>query len=80
MSPCNIDHSVEDVKKKLEEQSPFLLSELAEKCANFLTVPRSQNDLNELFHHLKKYDLASEEEREVRNKKITSLFEKNILK
>ncbi|KKI90275.1 hypothetical protein WQ54_20070 [Bacillus sp. SA1-12] len=75
MSYCTIDHSLEDVKKKLEEQSPFLLPELAEKCANYLIVPRSQNELNELFHFLKKYDLATMEEREIRNKKIAAFIE-----
>ncbi|MGM0876583.1 MAG: hypothetical protein ACQEWV_17940 [Bacillota bacterium] len=76
MSSCNLDHSLDDVKKKLADQRPFLLPDLTEKCSQYLTAAQSQNDLNELFHLLKKYDLASDEEKEIRNQKLAAFFEK----
>lgn len=74
MSNCNIDHSSEDVKKKLQEQSPFLHTKLVEKCLLFLSTATSQIELNELFHLLKKYDLSTDEEKNVRNRKIEALI------
>ncbi|MCM3442315.1 hypothetical protein AB3Z07_15335 [Metabacillus halosaccharovorans] len=73
MSNCKIDHSSEDVKKKLQEQSPFLNTILVEKCLLFLSTDTSQTELNELFHLLKKYDLSTDEEKNVRNRKIEAL-------
>ncbi len=70
---CNIDHSMDDVKKKLEFQSAFLPEGLYRSSDNFLKEYPTQEELNELFHLLKKYDLASEEERAERNRKITAL-------
>ncbi len=70
MGTCNIDHSHEDVVKKLESQESFLPDELAAKLAQFLKGENKQETLNELFHLLKKYDLASASEREERNKKL----------
>lgn len=74
MGTCNIDHSQEDVTKKLDSQRDFLSSDTADKISRFLTAPRPQAELNELFHLLKKYDLASEEEQTERNKKIDALI------
>jgi hypothetical protein len=68
-----MDHSVEDVVKKLNDQKPFLPDELAEKTAQFLKSGHRQETLNELFHLLKKYDLADEEERLERNEKLAGL-------
>ncbi|WP_408007684.1 hypothetical protein ACJROX_23775 [Pseudalkalibacillus sp. A8] len=70
---CNIDHSLEDVTKKLESQSAFLPGELYMSSVNFLNSNPTQEELNELFHLLKKYDLAPQEERIERDKKITGL-------
>ena len=36
MSRCRIDHSLEEVRKKLEEQQPCLPQELHSKCQHFL--------------------------------------------
>jgi len=69
---CNIDHSHEDVVQKLESQKSFLPDGLDAKLAQFLKGENKQETLNELFHLLKKYDLASESEREERNKKLTA--------
>ncbi|MBM6618036.1 group-specific protein [Bacillus suaedaesalsae] len=70
---CKLDHSLEDVTKKLEEQKTFLPVGLYTKCMNFLSQSPSQLQLNELFHLLKKYDLASDDEKLVRNGKLTEL-------
>lgn len=74
MSSCPIDHTVEDVKKKLAEQAPFLPTELHESCQQFLEKPQTQEALNEVFHLLKKYDLASDEEREKRQTAFWALL------
>lgn len=61
MNSCPIDHTPKDVQKKLAEQQPFLPQELYQKCQQFLEEERDQNTLNDLFHLLKKYDLATAE-------------------
>jgi len=71
---CNIDHSHESVMKKLKNQEAFLPAELNEKIHRFLDGDLSQETLNEVFHLLKKYDLSSGEEREVRNKKFAAIM------
>ncbi|MBO8171939.1 MAG: group-specific protein [Bacillaceae bacterium] len=73
MGECKLDHSLEDVKKKLQDQSPYLGQELTEKVASFLDKSISQAELNEMFHLLKKYDLAEESERRRRDEKIKQL-------
>ncbi|HDR7759438.1 hypothetical protein [Bacillus cereus] len=67
---CNIDHSIEDVMNKLESQKNFLSEEIFKGLKNFLLGNHSQEILNDVFHLLKKYDLASEEERETRNNQL----------
>jgi len=74
MGQCRLDHSRQDVEKKLEEQSPFLPAELSEKLRAFLQNDLSQAVLNELFHLLKKYDLAPAEERKRREEKLEALL------
>ncbi|KMY55804.1 group-specific protein [Bacillus sp. FJAT-27231] len=73
MGQCNIDHSHEDVIQKLESQQAFISPSLYETLHNFLKTEHAQDTLNELFHLLKKYDLASEEEQEARNVKLKQL-------
>lgn len=73
MSKCNINHSVEDVQKKLLEQKPFLPVQLFDVCNEFLETDQNQSILNELFHFLKKYDLATDEVKVERNKGIEQL-------
>lgn len=73
MSRCTIDHSVEDVRGKLVDQKAFLPEALYEKCRQFLSATIAQETLNEVFHLLKKYDLASEEERTERNLKLEEI-------
>jgi hypothetical protein len=75
MSSCNIDHTLEDVKKKLEDQKSFLPQDLYKKGQVFLDTPKSQDVLNEFFHLLKKYDLVTEEEQQARNEKMALLID-----
>lgn len=75
MSSCKLDHPLEDVRKKLEDQRAFLPAELYEATEQFLNEPLTQTQLNELFHLLKKYDLASKEEQQNRNGKLKQLMQ-----
>lgn len=74
MGKCNIDHSYESVVKKLEIQQNLLPESLVEDLYSFLKKNHSQQILNILFHLLKKYDLASEEEQNRRNKELILLI------
>lgn len=74
MGMCNVDHSSEDVINKLETQQCFLSECLVKDLREFLKSNHSQQILNELFHLLKKYDLASKEEREKRNEQLMLLI------
>lgn len=75
MGTCNIDHSHRDVWKKFESQREFLPGDLGKKIQQFLENDHPQNTLNDLFHLLKKYDLASGDERKDRNAKLSDLVE-----
>lgn len=70
MAECKLDHSRADVQKKLQEQAAFLPQTLVEELSRKLADPLTQEKLNELFHLLKKYDLAPEEERQQRNEQL----------
>lgn len=74
MSKCNIDHSHQDVMEKFQSQQEFMPSSLVQQINTYLSQNISQENLNELFHLLKKYDLATEEEKEQRNDKINELI------
>ncbi|MDF2679627.1 MAG: ribosomal protein L7ae [Brevibacillus sp.] len=74
MGECKLDHTVEDVQKKLAEQAPFLPQERVEQLQALLETELSQDRLNELFHLLKKYDLAAPEEREQRLEQMALLL------
>ncbi|PIC74559.1 group-specific protein [Sporosarcina sp. P17b] len=71
MSKCTIDHTQQDVVQKLSEQQTFMPQELVESGKEFLNRQLSQETLNEVFHLLKKYDLATEVERD---SKMQQLF------
>ena len=73
MGNCQFDHSWEDVKKKLADQESFLPEELYNGSNQLLARKPNQLSLNELFHVLKKYDLASEEEKSKRNESLKQL-------
>ncbi|RNB88368.1 50S ribosomal protein L7ae [Brevibacillus nitrificans] len=74
MGECKLDHSVEDVQKKLGEQAPFLPEKRAQQLQTLLATELSQERLNELFHLLKKYDLATPEERARREEQMELLL------
>jgi hypothetical protein len=74
MSTCNLNHSLEDVRKKLEDQTAFLPSDLYQDFNSFLQKTLDQETLNHAFHLLKKYDLASKEEQSDRNHNIKDLL------
>jgi hypothetical protein len=73
MGKCTIDHTLEDVKQKLVDQATFMPENLVCEVEGSLTEEADQEFLNEVFHLLKKYDLADENEREVRNEKLNRL-------
>jgi hypothetical protein len=73
MGKCTIDHTLEDVKQKLVEQAAFMPENLVREVEGSLTEKADQEFLNEVFHLLKKYDLADETEREERNEKLNDL-------
>ncbi|MDR6999519.1 hypothetical protein [Neobacillus niacini] len=70
MSECKLDHSHADVKKKYESQAAFLPDEMKPLFEQFFEKEHSQALLNEMFHLLKKYDLASDEEQSKRNNQL----------
>lgn len=74
MSGCTIDHSLEDVRQKLAEQSSFLPEQIVRDLTQYLNESLDQERLNEVFHLLKKYDLATPEERQERDQKIKQLL------
>jgi hypothetical protein len=75
-SSCNLDHSLADVQKKLEAIAPHLPAYIADALPVYLEQERSQEDLNHVFHLLKKYDLADEAEKARRNEKFSRLIDK----
>ena len=75
MSSCNLDHSVEDVKQKLESQKEFVPVDLYNQTKSFLEGEVTQFVLNEVFHLLKKYDLAPTEEQQARNDKLSKIVQ-----
>ncbi|KQL49926.1 50S ribosomal protein L7ae [Brevibacillus choshinensis] len=74
MGECKLDHTVEDVQKKLAEQASFLPQKRVEQLQALLETELSQERLNELFHLLKKYDLATPEKRAQREEKMALLL------
>jgi hypothetical protein len=70
MGECKIDHSHEDVQKKYDSQMDYLPGEMKPLFQQFFQGEHTQDILNEVFHLLKKYDLASEEEKSERNNRL----------
>ncbi|MGD6843419.1 hypothetical protein ACQCVH_12980 [Bacillus infantis] len=70
MSECHLNHSAEDVKNKYEQQKGHLPNELQLLMEEFLQKDHTQEILNDVFHLLKKYDLASENEKEERERRL----------
>jgi hypothetical protein len=70
MSECKLDHRTEDVINKYDSQASFLPEEMKPLFKQFFEKKHTQDVLNEVFHLLKKYDLASEEEKSERNNRL----------
>jgi hypothetical protein len=77
MSECKLNHSQEDVRNKYESQASYLPEDMKLLFEQFFTKDHTQDLLNEVFHLLKKYDLASEEDRNERNKRLYMVL-KNV--
>ncbi|MDF2788065.1 MAG: hypothetical protein K0S80_1163 [Neobacillus sp.] len=77
MSECKLNHSQEDVRNKYESQEAFLPDEMNPLFEQFFSKEHTQDLLNEVFHLLKKYDLASEEDRNERNNRLYMVL-KNV--
>lgn len=70
MSSCPIDHTKADVLKKLDSQASFLPEDIFQGLKASLEQIELQEKLNDIFHLLKKYDLASKEEQANREEKM----------
>jgi hypothetical protein len=70
VSECKLNHSQEDVKSKYESVAAFLPEDMKPLFYQFFEKEHTQDLLNEVFHLLKKYDLASEEEQSERNNRL----------
>jgi citrate synthase len=70
MSECKLNHSQEDVRNKYESQEEFLPEDMNPLFEQFFANEHTQDLLNEVFHLLKKYDLATEEDRTERNNRL----------
>jgi hypothetical protein len=77
MSECKIDHTHDDVRQKYESQLDFLPEEMKPLFEQFFKDEHTQNILNDVFHLLKKYDLASDTEKNERNN-VLLLILKNV--
>ncbi|MFF2446861.1 hypothetical protein ACFVSW_07115 [Neobacillus sp. NPDC058068] len=75
MSECKLNHSHEDVKSKYESQAAFLPEKMKPLFAQFFAKEHTQEILNEVFHLLKKYDLASEDEKNERTNRLNMVLE-----
>jgi hypothetical protein len=70
MSECKLNHTQEEVKNKYESQAAFLPEDMKGLFQQFFLKEHSQELLNEVFHLLKKYDLAPSEEKNQRNNRF----------
>jgi hypothetical protein len=77
MSECKLNHSQSDVQSKYESQAAFLPEEMKPLFERFFKKEHSQELLNEVFHLLKKYDLAPEDEKSERTNRLNRIL-KNI--
>ncbi|UFJ39707.1 group-specific protein [Brevibacillus humidisoli] len=74
MGECKIDHSQDDVLCKLETQHEHLPNDLYQALKDWLGKPQPQSALNEVFHLLKKYDLAAKAEQAERDRELRNLL------
>jgi hypothetical protein len=72
---CSIDHSLEDVRKKLDAIQSYLPASIVSALPEYLENDLTQDELNRVFHLLKKYDLADEAEKARRNDALNKLLQ-----
>ncbi|MEH7118552.1 hypothetical protein V7128_14175 [Neobacillus vireti] len=77
MSECKLNHTQEEVKNKYESQTHFLPDEMNDLFHQFFAKEHTQELLNEVFHLLKKYDLAPSDEKNERNNRLYMVL-KNV--
>ncbi|RNB84440.1 group-specific protein [Brevibacillus fluminis] len=75
MGECRLNHSLQDVSSKLEEQKAYLPSDIVLQLQACLQQPLEQEILNQLFHLLKKYDLAEDAVRLERDAQFKTLLQ-----
>jgi hypothetical protein len=74
MGTCNLNHSKKDVQSKLDFQRNYLPERITNELYLFLETDCSQEILNEIFHLLKKYDLLTNDEQDLRNERLSDLL------
>ncbi|PGS48468.1 group-specific protein [Bacillus sp. AFS041924] len=74
MGKCNLNHSKKDVQDKLDFQRNYLPDRITDDLDLLLRTECSQEILNEIFHLIKKYDLSTNAEQELRNKRLSDLL------
>ena len=72
---CKLNHTMEDVRQKYESQKTFLPTNMHSSFETFFNQEHTQELLNDVFHLLKKYDLASEEEKDHRNNRLNMVLD-----
>lgn len=77
MDPSTVNHSIEDVSRRLERQSQFMPAHLYFQFEELLNWPLDQEIVNQLYVLLKKYDALTDGEREERNANIQLLIDDN---
>jgi citrate synthase len=77
MGECKINHSHDDVRNKFKDQAEYLPQEMKQLFEQFFSEEHTQEILNEVFHLLKKFDLASEKEKQERTNRLYMVL-KNV--
>lgn len=75
MGECRLDHSTEDVRDKLKQQSHFLPQDIQQQLQAYVDESLEQDTLNKIFHLLKKYDLSASEEQKQRDIKLQAIMQ-----
>lgn len=77
MDPSTVDHSIEDVSRRLERQSQCMPAHLYFQLEELLNWSLEQEVVNQLYALLKKYDVLTDIEREERNISIQMLIDES---
>ncbi|MCC9625154.1 MULTISPECIES: hypothetical protein [Exiguobacterium] len=77
VDPSTVDHSIEDVSRRLERQSQCMPAHLYFQLEELLNWSLEQEVVNQLYALLKKYDVLTDIEREERNISIQMLIDEN---